>query len=276
MRFTGFIKDIKDSRDSKYADTQGFGIAAPNPTGLGALFAFLAQLIANLFKPPPSPPPSVDLRTATDAHFPPVFDQGQLASCVPNSLCFMLAFVESKEQTGAQGTPLSRLFNYYEDRGGQPNDTGSTARDAIQSVVRVGVSDESLWPYDLAHWKDKPSDAAYANAKPRESLTYAALANVDEMRHCLASGYPFIFGMQLWPQFESVGPDGVVQMPDVSKQPIGWHELCAVGYDADYCIAANPWGQQWGAVGFCRIPWGYFSGGRVVDIWTVRSIPISP
>jgi hypothetical protein len=59
-----------------------------------------------------------------------------------------------------------------------------------------------------------PKDEAYAAAK-NHKISDALELNVDlnEMKSCLAQGFPFIFGLELYKSFGKADKKGVVPMP---------------------------------------------------------------
>jgi hypothetical protein len=112
----------------------------------------------------------------------------------------------------------------------------------------------------------RPSEEAFAEAKslkesPRfqwetpETLPRTLFA----MKHCLAEGYPFVFGLELFEQFIPVGQKhGYVAMPDLETESIaeshGRHAMVCVGYkeSAQVFIVRNSWGTTWGDKVRCR------------------------
>src|SRR5438309_11862192 len=157
----GWIPDLPDQRDHLYA--------APPPI-LSAL------------------PPSADLR----ADCPAVYDQGQLGSCTGNAIAGALEFDQMKEKLADVFTP-SRLFIYYNERaleGTVASDSGAQIRDGIKSVARHGACPESMWPYNVAKFKMKPTRACYDEASRHTTVTYMRLVQVlQQMKGCLASGF---------------------------------------------------------------------------------------
>ena len=71
------------------------------------------------------------------------------------------------------------------------------------------------------------------------------------MKQCLASGFPFVIGFQVYQSFESdqVASTGIVPMPDVNnEQLLGGHAVLVVGYDDSnqWFIVRNSWGSWMG------------------------------
>lgn len=217
-------------------------------------------------------PQSVDLR---GDNFPPVFDQGQLGSCVENAWGAACSYAEAKEGNGV--IVLSRLAHYWDVRrmnGEIDQDNGSTIRDGIKSIKATGLCLESEWPYDVRKWRDQPPlSALHSGYHRHKSLSYWRITSRSDMFHCLADGFPFVFGMVLFPQYEEVGPDGVVKMPGQNEAPIGGHAQCAVGYDLSRSmfLIRNSWGDGWGLKGHCWVPFDYIQA-FASDFWTIRKI----
>lgn len=242
----GWVPDLPDHRDTLY----------------GAVRRVPAKL-----------PPSVDLRPQCS----PVEDQGDLGSCTGNSIAGAVEFLEKKD--GVPLTNVSRLFIYYNERVVEHtvnSDSGAMIRDGIKTLVKQGVCSEKKWPYVISKFTSKPSAACYKEALNHQATAYARLQTVDEMRVCLADGYPFVFGFTVYQSFESqqVAKTGVVPMPNKSKEKVlGGHAVLAVGYDdAKKCVLVrNSWGPNWGMKGYFTIPYDYLADRNLSDdFWTIR------
>lgn len=245
----GWIPDLPDHRDYLYA--------APIET---------LQVL----------PPSVDLRSAC----PPVYDQGELGSCTANAIAAAIEFDQMKQHLAQVFVP-SRLFIYYNERvmeGTVDSDSGAMIRDGIKSVATQGDCPEDLWPYDIAKFRDKPSDAAYQQAIKYKALLYQRVQQVlTQMKGCLASGYPFVFGFSVYESFMSpeVAQTGHAPMPAQSEKNIGGHAVVAVGYDdaSQWFIVRNSWSDKWGMGGYFTLPYTYLSQqGLADDFWTLRLV----
>ncbi len=105
---------------------------------------------------------------------------------------------------------------------------------------------------------------------------YRVDIDLDKMRSCLAEGYPFTFGLELFSSFQKAGANGLIPMPDAdSEQHDGGHAMLCVGYsDADKVfIVRNSWGDDWGDRGYCYIPYDYMANSDLNgDLWTIRSV----
>jgi C1A family cysteine protease len=207
----------------------------------------------------------------------PVEDQGQLGSCTANALVGALEFLELKD--GAQFVYLSRLFLYYNERvieGTVDQDSGAFLRDGIKSLAKQGVCTEPEWPYKISRFTKKPTRACYRTAKKHRILSYHRITTVDEMRGCLAEGFPFVFGFTVYDAFESaaVAKSGVLNMPGPKEKVLGGHAVMAVGYDdgARRFVIRNSWDSDWGQKGYFTMPYDYLSPDKNLadDFWTVR------
>jgi C1A family cysteine protease len=207
---------------------------------------------------------------------PPVFDQGQLGSCVGHGVAELCDYVEAKE---GNTTKLSRLAIYYWARDGVPDDTGATIRDGIKAAAR-GVPSEDMWPYDMSKWKLPPSrEAIIEGAHRAHGIVYERLTSMAAILDCIASGFPVVFGTMLYESFERVGMNGMVPMPAPGERPLGGHCMLMIGFATRLTILGrkggfyvrNSWGPAWGQSGNCWIPFDYIAK-NAADFWTIRRI----
>jgi C1A family cysteine protease len=249
--------------------TKHYGWIRDNPDQRDHLYAAPVVALAAL-------PPSVDLRTAC----PPVYDQGQLGSCTGNGIAAALQFDRMKQKLTPNFIP-SRLFIYYNERVMEhtvASDSGAQIRDGIKSVGQQGDCPETEWPYNIASFAQKPPAKCYTDALKYKAVLYQrVLQNVNQMKGCLASGYPFVFGFTVYDSFESqpVAQTGVVPMPASAEKVLGGHCVVAVGYDdaQQRFIVRNSWGTGWGMQGYCTMPYAYLTDPNLAsDFWTIRLV----
>ncbi|MET4384689.1 C1A family cysteine protease [Bradyrhizobium sp. F1.4.3] len=218
-------------------------------------------------------PPQVDLR----AQCPPVYDQGNLGSCTGNAIAGAFQF-DRRKQNLPDFVP-SRLFIYYNERsmeGTAARDAGAFIRDGIKSIATKGVCKEPDWPYAVSKFADRPPKSCYTSATKYKSISYFRLnnANIDELKSCLAAGFPFVFGFVVYPSFFQGDTNGMVPMPG-NEKTVGGHAVSAVGYNDinQRFIIRNSWGPAKGDQGYYYMPYQYLTTTSLSDdFWTVRSV----
>jgi C1A family cysteine protease len=245
----GWVPDLPDARDHLYA--------APAP------------VMATL-------PPKADLRPQC----PPVYDQGQLGSCTANAIAAAIQFDRMKESLSPDFVP-SRLFIYYNERaieGTVSTDSGAQIRDGIKTVATQGACPEPDWPYVITQFATKPPKLDYSEALGDRAVSYSRLTqNLNLLKGCLASGFPFVFGFTVYESFESqaVAQSGMVPMPSPNEKTVGGHAVMAVGYDdtAQRFIVRNSWATTWGISGYFMMPYAYVTDPNLADdLWTIRLV----
>jgi C1A family cysteine protease len=221
-------------------------------------------------------PAMVDLRP----NCPPVYDQGQLGSCTGNAIAAAVQF-ERKKQGMAPDFAPSRLFIYYNERvieGTVGTDAGAQIRDGIKAVSTLGVCPETDWPYNIAKFTQKPTVRAFKDALHAKAVSYSRVTRtLQQMKGCLASGFPFVLGFTVYESFESadVAKTGVMPMPVATETVLGGHAVMAVGYDdaQQRFFVRNSWGPGWGMQGYFSMPYSYLLDQNLSDdFWTIRLI----
>lgn len=242
----GWVPDLPDQRDLLY------GALRPAPAVL---------------------PASVDLRPQCS----PVEDQGQLGSCTANALVGALEFLQIKNRLGLRD--MSRLFVYYNERVLEDNvksDSGAMLRDGIKTLKNQGACTEKKWPYAISKFALKPPAACYREALKNQITSYHRILTPDQMRACLAEGFPFVFGFTVYEGFESqkTAKTGVADMPRPGERAIGGHAVMAVGYNdrEKIFLVRNSWGTRWGKQGYFTMPYAYLAERNLSDdFWTIRA-----
>ncbi len=217
---------------------------------------------------------------------PPVYDQGNLGSCVSNEIAAWVEFkLMNKNPNGDPNAKLympSRLFNYYYGRtleGTVNEDSGLTIRDGIKALVKYGIADEDKWAYDVKKFRERPNDDAIAEATKFKASTYRRVSQtLDGFLTSLRAGQPVIFGFAVFESFMSdeVAKTGKVPMPDIkNEQFLGGHCVAIWGYnrEGNYILCRNSWGKDWGINGYFHMPLNYaLNASLASDFWMIDGL----
>ena len=219
-------------------------------------------------------PELVDMRH----NMPAIEDQGNLGSCTANAGVALAEYLDFRNDRHYMHR--SRLFVYYNERvleGTVNIDSGAYIRDAIKALVKWGACTETLWPYVISRYKQKPSTACYKAAALKQAIKYMRVNQTqDDMCNALVQGYPIEFGFTVYESFESdaVASTGMVPMPDVyNEYVLGGHACVIVGYDLNkrLWICRNSWGKKWGDKGYFYMPFDYLLDGDLSeDFWIIE------
>lgn len=220
-------------------------------------------------------PRTIDLRSQCS----PIEDQGDLGACTGHAIVGALEYLENIQHE--HFIRLSREFVYYNERvleGTVRSDAGASIKDGIQVIATYGACEETLWPYDVSRFRQKPSEQAYEDALKRRALAYAAVDQTKEaITQCLALRKPIVFGIMVYDSFESdeTASTGLVPMPAVTEKCLGGHAVMMAGYDldTDRVLVRNSWGKDWGIQGYFWLPFDYVLSPALSDsFWTVSKI----
>lgn len=200
-------------------------------------------------------------------------NQGQLGSCTGNAITSVLEYELRKAKKSR--ADLSRLFVYYNERmveGTINEDAGAIIRDGIKSLVTYGAPAETAWPYNIKKFTQKPTATAYKKALPKRIVSYQRLSTVDDIKRCLASGSPVVFGFKVYESFESdeVARTGIVPIPLAGERNLGGHCMYFDSYADGYIGAANSWDSTWGLAGRCKFKEEHVANpNHFGDFWKV-------
>lgn len=223
-------------------------------------------------------PLKVDLRKSC----PVVYDQGYLGSCTANAIGAAFEYGLMKQDSTKDFMP-SRLFIYYNERvmeGTVNSDEGAQIRDGVKSVNKQGVCSEKMLPYDITKFATKPGNDCYQEALNHQVLSYHRVQRkLNQLKGCLAEGFPFIFGFTVYDSFDSdtVARTGKLNMPGKNESVEGGHAVLAVGYNDSQqrFIVRNSWGSNWGMKGYFTMPYEYLTNENLADdFWTIRIVEV--
>ena len=220
-------------------------------------------------------PAHVDL----SARCPPVYNQRTLNSCSANALAAAVWMAE--RQSGRKPSAVSRLFIYYNERA-REGTIGSNdpvpLRDGFKSLAKQGVCAESIWPYRVSCFSERPPGPCYRAALKRRARSYQRIRQkIAHLKYCLADGHPFVMGVAVYKgqglESSAARRTGRVGMPSGRRDLVGGHAVLAVGYSdrRQSFLVRNSWGRGWGLRGYFWLPYRYVSNPTLAwDFWTLR------
>lgn len=221
------------------------------------------------------------------------YDQFDLGACVAHGTAAAVDFARAKAGLAPLKCP-SRLFIYYQGRvrAGYPidEDTGLQIRDGFTVIAKDGVPAESDWSYNVKRFAERPPDKAYADAELDQAIVYGAVKSSD-IDATIASGYPVVFGFDVYESFESreTAHTGIMPIPKRGERALGGHCVVFVstvksgaeipGADPNvlYRKARNSWGHDgsWGLPadpGYFYFPISEVDDGHSSDFWMVSTM----
>jgi len=249
--------------------TGGYGWVRDDPDHRDHAFVAPPEILRNL-------PIRADLRP----YLPQAYNQLQINSCTANATAAAMEFDEIRQGTGKPRTP-SRLFIYYNERaieGTVGKDEGASIRDGIKTIAKQGDCPEKLWPYYKRNLNVIPPRECYLRARHYKVVEYQRMRhNLEELKSCLASGYPFLLGFKVFESFEgeAVKRTGHLNLPKKREKFVGLHAVLAAGYDDSIgrFFVRNSWGRKWGTKGYFTMPYEYLTDPDLAhDFWTIRVV----
>lgn len=223
--------------------------------------------------------------------FPDVYDQEALGSCTANAILGAYEYTMKKENEPY--VQMSRLGLYYMERAKEhpddvSTDTGAQIKTGVNITHNEGVGLETLWPYDISKFAEKPPDNFYDDLQYHKSVKIERIKrDTKDIDQCLLDGCPVIFGFLVYTSFETpeVAKTGMVPIPDPSKEKLlGGHAVCLVGLvkknGKDYYKVRNSWSSSWGDQGYFYVEKEFMTtnlgmfGMRSLcsDLWTIKRV----
>ena len=247
----------------KPAKVRNFGLKRDKPDPRDILYKVRAPGLA---------PESTEMRNFKE--FQHIYDQGSLGSCVGNAACS--AFRRVLQVNKQPDFEPSRLFAYYNARSedNKAEDSGASIRDAIKGIAKYGVCSESLWPYIISKFSEKPSVKAFLQGLDHQAIHYERLPQTKEViMDAVSRGYPVVYGKMLYESFmsEEVAKTGKVPYPKTCwDDSIGGHAMAIFDYDKEGTIEPNSWSKAWGLGGLAHVPWKYVLNPKLCfDFWVI-------
>jgi len=203
-----------------------------------------------------------------------VKNQGGLGSCVAFATAAMKEWQEKKEhklevKEGKKDTRKDKGYNYSEawiywnckKIDAWPNAEGTSIRDAMKVLHKIGVPTEKAWPYSDDKLNiGEPKRWASLVARWAQIGEYYRVDYAEDAKIALAQDGPFVMGIPCFYDFFFVKGDGTVPDPADGEKNYGGHAVCVVGYDDNRKLLKfkNSWSKFWGQGGYGYISYDYF------------------
>jgi hypothetical protein len=148
----------------------------------------------------------------------------------------------------------------------------ASLRDTLEPLLGVGYCPENMWDYLPQNLNATPPAACLLEGNKHRGLGITSLAqDILTMEAALASGEVIVFGMLVYPQYESQQclKDGIVAYPSFITrhftQSLGGHAQLIVGYDhaTQMFKVRGSWGPDVADHGHFHIPYAYMADSKL-------------
>jgi C1A family cysteine protease len=162
------------------------------------------------------------------------------------------------------------------DGSSSKEDTGTYLHTALKSIKQYSLCDENLWKYDISKFSELPPITSFCDTYFLKNYIYNTVPqDISYITNSISHGHPILIGIYIYTSFESkeVDSTGIIPIPDTKTEILlGGHCLIIVGYDnnSKYFKVQNSWGTNWGASGYCFIPYDYILDSNLtLELFTV-------
>lgn len=216
--------------------------------------------------------------------YTPISNQLSLGSCAANSGSDMWEILYG--QNHPNDVPqLSRLFLYWNARVYSQDtgkDEGTYIHNAIDSLTKMGVCLESLWPYDVSKVFTQPNQICYKQGDDNTFKNYYQIMSfdnerLDEIELAIRANHPVVFGTQVDQDLMNYtgDPNKVFEFP---KNPKGGHAILVTGVRTNAAgkrefLIRNSWGAGWGIGGHAWFSSEYMTNDETSDIFVGTLMP---
>lgn len=147
---------------------------------------------------------------------------------------------------------------------------------ASRAFSPISACPETDWPYLIDKFADEPKNPPSYDVG-KVVLYKRVIQNPAQMKSCLASGFPFVFGFTVYESFES---DQVARQEMSRCRPPGSRRSEDMRYlqsdmttpirDSSSGIHGAP---SWGIKGYFTMPYAYMTQRDLADdFWTIRLV----
>lgn len=228
----------------------------------------------------------VNASTAPDGYilpdYVPIKNQLSLSSCVSFACCSSLEILKGLEDPNSVQS-LSELFVYYNARNYDNNtnkDAGCYIHNAFNSLTKLGVCEETMWPYDVFQVYNEPSVLCYKQGNDNTINTFYQITSqgddlINDIVMAISSLHPVVFGTQVGNDLESYNGDPS-KVFDPPSSSVGGHAMVIVGYRTNASgqkefYIRNSWGS-WGLQGHAWFSSKYITWSETADFFVPTRI----
>ena len=216
----------------------------------------------------------------------PVKDQRNAGTCVGFAVAAVKEYQEQQEYLSEKKSgskyerkekhyDLSEQWIYYKSKeiDPWPNQEGTSIRDALKQLCKLGVPPEKGWLYnDII--KGKPEVWAKSIARWGKGQEYYRINNLNELLTALTNVGPVVIGILCFE--EIMNPQkGLVKYPINPNRCYGGHAITCVGFSKKTKLIKfkNSWSRNWGDNGYGYLPFKYIEN-YMIDAWALIDINI--
>lgn len=208
--------------------------------------------------------------------YTPISNQGAVGSCVGNAVADSFEILKGLEDR-SKVEQVSRLFIYYNARvytQETNKDAGSHIVHALDSMTKLGVCRESVWPYDPSKVLVQPTLEAYREGNDNTfahfyQITSSGTERLNDIEAAIRANHPVIFGTRVGSEFQSFNGDRVLTIP---VDDIGGHAMVITGVRTtsdgkkEFYIR-NSWGDHWGNGGHAWFSSDYITWDKTHELF---------
>ena len=230
-------------------------------------------------------PPSVNLWSRTGSSKIPIDDQGRFGSCTACAMRYAWNLWKMRQNPNSALILPSRLYWYAQSRirlrfSAPLGDHGSTNSATIWALANKGSVAETLYPYTTANVSQVPGPAiVMAGARNRTNAPVRIMYhvnpanNITAIQRALAEGKSVIVAIMVYSSFmtTAVMKSGNIPSPNASRETLlGGHAVTLTGYEGEFFLFRNSWGNKAGNKGHFRIPFSYIGNPNLTgDVWAL-------
>ena len=183
-------------------------------------------------------------------------DQGFQGTCAAHTAATMKEYQENKDIGFKNYFSPQFVYNLRENQESE----GMYSRDVMKILHKIGIVEESDYPYELIEKSDKISEKLKNDASNHKIKRYGQIYTIESLKTALFKNGPCLIAFpvynysdRMW--FENEGDTN-----------LGGHAMTVVGYNKDGFIIRNSWGNNWADNGYCI--YNYSDWGSHWEIWT--------